>query len=168
MALKDYLLNTAKSFVTTQARLLYKEIRDNPQYLNEFAKGQIPSELGSKAKDNVMNYLKDELDSPEFANNAKDAISKGLGMLVERTVTEHKKETDQKVHQLLKEIVPNAIDAALLDYDTTSSIKKNKNKIIDNALKSVEIFFDSQQLLFSNDVALMLIKSELMKRMSKK
>ena len=50
MSIKDYLFNTAKSFVMTQGRMLYKEIRNNPQYIEEFAKGQIPAELGQKIK----------------------------------------------------------------------------------------------------------------------
>ena len=53
----DYLFDTAMSFVQTQSRFLCKEIRDNPKYAKEFAKGRIPPELGKKAKKNVTNQL---------------------------------------------------------------------------------------------------------------
>ena len=46
----DFLFDTAMSFVQTQGRFLYKEIRDNPKYAKEFSKGRIPPELGKKAK----------------------------------------------------------------------------------------------------------------------
>ena len=164
----DFLFDTAMSFVQTQGRFLYKEIRDNPKYAKEFSKGRIPPELGKKAKKNVTNQLEKELSSDRFKSIAVGTIQSGIDMLVERTVTENKKGTSEKSRKLLYEVVPIAVDAALLGYSNPKEINKNVKKIVNESIKSVEEFFDNEQLLFSNGVATMLIKSEISKRISNK
>lgn len=163
----DFLFETAMSFVETQGRFLYKEIRDNPKYMKEFSQGKIPAELGRKAKKSVMNQLSKELQSDAFKSVAKNAMGAGIDMIIERTVTKNKKETGQKARELLKEVIPMAMDAALLDYSNKKDIIKNKSKVINAALKSVSEFFDYEQMLFSNGVAKMLLLSELYRRVSR-
>ena len=163
----DFLFDTAMSFVETQSRFLYKEIRDNPKYVKEFSQGKIPAELGRKAKKSVMVQLGKELQSDAFKSIAKNAMGAGIDMLIERTVTKNKKETSQKARSLLNEIIPVAMDAALLDYSNRKEIVQNKSKVINTALKLVSEYFDYEQTLFSNGVAKMLLMSELSKRTSK-
>ena len=163
----DFLFNTAMSFVETQGRFLYKEIRDNPKYLKEFSQGKIPVELGKKAKKSVMNQLSKELQSDAFKSAAKNAMGAGIDIIIERTVTENKKETSQKTRALFKEIIPMAMDAAMLDYANKKDLVKDKNKIIKVTLKFVSEFFDYEQMLFSNAIATLLVKSELFRRISR-
>jgi len=155
------------SFVETQSRFLYKEVRDNPEYVKEFSQGKIPAELGKKAKKSVMSQLSNELQSDAFKSVAKNTIETGIDMLIERTVTKNKKETSQKARSLLNEIIPVAMDAALLDYSNKKEIIKNRNNIVNTALESVSEYFDYEQMLFSDNIAKMLLKSELSKRISR-
>jgi len=142
-------------------------MRDSPKYVKEFSQGKIPAELGRKAKKSVMSQLGKELQSDAFKSVAKNAIGAGIDMLIERTVTKNKKETSQKARALLNEIIPVAMDAALLDYTNKKDVIKNRKKVINTALKSVSEYFDYEQMLFSNGVAKMRLMSELSKRISR-
>jgi hypothetical protein len=161
---EEYFVNMAKSFVENQSRFLYKQIRDNPQYKEYLVKGRIPPELGQKAKQNAVKQLKVELQSDEFTKAAKDVLSTNLETLVERYVTENKKETSDRIRMLLNDLVPIGVNAALLSYDTSQDAQKNKEKIIADALESIAKVFDAEELLFSHESAKLMIKSELNER----
>ncbi|MFQ6095979.1 MAG: hypothetical protein ACE5NN_07535 [Candidatus Bathyarchaeia archaeon] len=161
---EEYFVNAAKSFVENQSRFLYKKIRDNPEYRDYLVKGRIPPKLGKEALESVKEQLRVELQSDEFTRAARDMLDKNLETLIERYVTENKKELAEKGRRLLNELVPVAVDAALLSFDKPEDARKNKDKIIKEALESVAKTFDFEELLFSDDDATMRIKSELNRR----
>jgi hypothetical protein len=161
---EEYLVNSVKSFVANQSRMLYKEIRDNPQYKEALLKGRIPPELGKKAKDSALQQLRVELRSDEFTKTAREMLEANLDILVERYVTENKKELAERVRKLLAEMVPVAVSAALLQYNSATEAQKEKDMIISEALDAVGKLMDTEELLFSSEDAVMMIKSELNKR----
>lgn len=164
---EEYFVNTAKSFVVNQSRFLYKEIRDNPQYREAFAQGRIPRELGEKAKTRVLEQLRVELRSDEFTKTARNMLNDNLEALIEKHVTENKRELAEKARRLLNDLAPVAVDASLLSFNTQEEAKKNKDKIIRETLESIRKTLDFEELLLPDDDAIMRIKSELNKRIGK-
>lgn len=113
---------------------------------------------------NVVNQLKVELRSDEFTKTARKMLKTNLVPLAERMITQHKSEMAEKTRKMLTELVPVAVNAALLPFKTAEEDHKEKNKIIDEVLDSITTTFDAESILFSDDVAKMHIKSELNKR----
>ena len=162
---EEYFVNSTKSFVENQTRFVYKQIKANPQkYAEAFSKGIIPPELGIAARDNVIKQLHVELRSDEFTKTARDMLKNNLEPLVERMFTQHKSESSEKIRKMFNEHVPTAVDAVLLSYKTVEEAHSDKEKIIDEALKSIIVAFDSENMLFSDDIAKTYIKAELNKR----
>jgi hypothetical protein len=160
---EEYFVNSAESFVAKQSRWLYKQVRDNPQYSEQLKRGRIPRELGEAAKKNLMNELEIELRSDEFTKTARQMLRDNLDPLVERYVTENKKENAEKVRNLLNDLVPRAVDAALLPFSTPEQARRNSEEIVKEALESVAKTMEFEELFFSHEDAMMRIKSELSK-----
>lgn len=161
---EEYFVKSAQSFVAKQSRLLYKQIRDNPQYSEQLKQGRIPKELGAAAKKQLIEDLKVELKSDEFTKTARGMLLDNLDPLVERYVTENKKENAEKVRKLLDDLVPIAVDAALLSFKNPEEAQRNKEAIINEALKSVAKTFEFEELLVSHEDIAMRIKAGLNKR----
>jgi len=159
-----YFVNSAKSFVENQSRWLYKQIKDNPKYEIDFQKGKIPKELGQAALDNVKKQLEVELKSDEFTKTAREMLSENLETLVERFVTEHRKEQNDKARELLHTFVPIVVDAALLAYKNSEEVRNNQDGILKEAIKSLTEIFAQEQILLSLENAKIYVKSELYKK----
>ncbi len=161
---EEYLVKSTKSFVENQSRLIYKEIKNNKDHVKYLKQGIIPDELKKKALQNVKEQMLVEIQSDEFTKTAKDMLKSNIESLVERFVTEHKNDLADKTKNMLKEIIPTAVDSTLLPFKTKEEIIKETEKIISNVLTSVEHVFDYQNMLFSNDIATMYIRSEIHRR----
>jgi hypothetical protein len=158
-----YFVNSASSFVVNQGRFLYKTIRDNPEYLDDFKKGMIPAKLKEEARNKVIEQLKTELHSDEFTKAAKSMLEENLVTLVERSFTEHKNHVAEKTRSMLKDLVPIAVNAALLGLKSPDEVTKQKEKIIEDVLEAVRKSFDLEDMLLPQDIATTHIKSELNK-----
>ena len=160
---EEYFVKATESFVVNQSRFLYKQIRDNHEYLEDFKKGIIPEKLKTDAKDNVIKQLKVELMSDEFTRTARQVLTDNLDNLVERVFTRHKTCIAERTKSMLKELVPVAVNAALLEFKDASEIKKEQEKIIQDVLDVIRKNFDLEDMLMPQDIAKTHIKAELNK-----
>lgn len=160
---EEYFVKSASSFVVNQGRFLYKTIRDNPEYLDDFKKGVIPAKLKEETCNKVIEQLQTELKSDEFTKTAKSMLEENLVTLVERSFTEHKNHVAEKTRSMLKDIVPIAVNAALLGLKSPDEVTKQKEKIIEDVLEAVRKNFDLEDMLLPQDIATTHIKSELNK-----
>ncbi len=161
---EEYFVKSAQSFVANQSRLMYKEIRNNPDYAIALAQGRMPKEIGKQALENVKNQFLVEIQSDELTKTARKMLHDNLDALVERSVTQNNKEIGEKTKNMLNELIPVAVSAALLQFKTKEDAQKETDGIIQDVLKTVAKNFDYESILFSNEVAEMHIKSELNKR----
>jgi len=161
---EEYFVKSAQSFVANQSRLMYKEIRDNPDYAVALAQGRIPKEIGKKALENVKSQFLVEIQSDEFTKTARKMLQDNLDALVERSVTQNNKEIGEKTKNMLNDLIPVAVSAVLLQFKTKEDAQKETDRIIQDVLKTAVHFFDYESILFSNEIAEIHIKSELNKR----
>ena len=161
---EEYFVKATKSFVENASREIYDDIRKNRKdYMEHISQGRVPPTLGGNAKKIVKEKLMVELRSDEFTNTTRSMLAENLDNLVERYVTEHKREMADRVRKLMEEFVPIAVNAELLPYKTQEEIRKNIETIQDKAFESVGQAFDHQRLLFSHADAKTHIKAELNK-----
>ena len=161
---EEYFVNQAQSFVSNQSRMIYKEIRNNPNFVSDLAQGKIPKDLQTKAFNNVRQQLQNELGSDEFTKAARSMLSSNLDSLIERMVTKNNDELAQKTKTMLGDLIPVAVNAALLPFKTQEEAQKEKEKISAEVLQALEKAFDYENMLFSNDVAMLHIKAEINKK----
>ena len=161
---EEYFVNQVQSFVANQSRMIYKEIRDNPEFVSYLAQGKIPTELKVKAFNNVKRQLENELKSDEFTRAARSMLSSNLDSLIERMVTKNNDDLAQKTKRLFNDLIPIAVSAALLSFKTQEEVQKEKEEIAMQVLYAIEKAFDYERILFSNDVAMLYIKAEINKR----
>jgi hypothetical protein len=164
---EEYIVNSTKSFVETQSRLIYREIKNNPRYIEYLKNGTWPEELKKKALENVKAQLLVEMQSDEFTRTARQMLQDNLEPLIERFVTEHKDEMSKKTRNMLKEQMPIVIDSVLLLYKTPDEVHEKTGEIVNQALQILEKNFDYENMLFSNEIAETYIRAELNKRVGK-
>lgn len=164
---EEYLVRSTKSFVETQSRMIYKEIKNNIEYGEYLKQGIVPEDLKKKALQNVRNQLLVEIRSDEFTKTTKNMLQDNIEPLIERFVTEHKIDVADKTKKMFNELIPIAVDAALLSVKTPEEAHSEKNRIVDDVLKTLEKSFDYENILFSNDIAETHIRAELNKRIGK-
>jgi len=160
---EEYFVKSARSFVVNQSRFLYKTIRDKPEYLDDFKKGVVPAKLKEATLNKVVEQLRTELKSDEFTRAAKSMLEENLITLVERSFTEHKNHVAEKTHTMLKDLVPIAVNAALLGFKSVDEVTKQKEKIIEDVLEAVRKNFDLEDMFLPQDIATTHVKSELNK-----
>lgn len=160
---EEYLVNATSSFVENQGRFLYKKIRDNPEYVEYFKRGMIPEKLKAEAKENVVRQLRAELASDEFTRAAKKMLADNLDTLVERAFTQHKSNIADRTKSMLKDLVPVAVNAALLGLKDADQVKNDQEKIIQRVLESIRKNFDLEDLLMPQDIARTHVEAELNK-----
>jgi hypothetical protein len=168
---EEYFVNSAKSFVSEQSRWMYEQLRDNKKHWEDLDAGQkrheggIPKSLGQEAKKRVIERLLVELKSDEFTKATTSLLRENLDSLVERTVTEHNKEITNKSRQIIFELAPLAIDAALMPFRTKDEIHTNISLIVNTALESIKKRFDFEEVAYDNGLAEMTIKAALRNKM---
>jgi len=160
-----YFVNSAKSFVENQSRFIFKQFMENPEYKEELAKGKMPQKLGKEVFQNVKSQLLTEVKSDEFTKATRSMLVENLDSLIERTLSESKKETSQKARSLLKEFVPLAVDSALLYVKEKEISDEQKKEIIKKSIEIVAKNFDNEYIIMSIDSAKMYIESELHHRL---
>lgn len=161
---EEYFVNTAKSFVANQSRSLYKTIRDKPEFRDALLQGRIPPGLGEIALENVKKELRKELESQEFTDTTRKMLDDNLGPLIERYLTENKKELADRGRKLLIDLVPTAVGAALLAFNTPEEARKKKDPLVKEALEAVAKSLDFQEILIPQADIEMMVKSELNKK----
>lgn len=167
---EEYFVNSVKSFVSEQSRWMYEQLRDNRKHWEELDKGQnvheggIPKSLGMEAKRRVIDRLLVELKSDEFTKTAKSMLKENLDSLVERMVTEHNKEIANRGRQIIFDLAPLAVDAALLSFRTKDEMREKTDAIVDSALTSIKKRFDFEEVAYDGNLVVMAIKAELRKR----
>jgi len=160
---EDYIVKSVRSFVEKQSRFLYKEIEKN--YPDYFKKGKIPPDLGEKAKQQLIEDLKVELESDEFTNTARSMITKNLDPLIERFVTESKSDHIKRARELLKEITPLAVDAAIYSLKDTKDAKQKRDQAFDLAHQRIIEHLKNEFLLVSDDIIDMYVGAEMKKKL---
>ncbi|MEW6043652.1 MAG: hypothetical protein AB1608_05270 [Thermoproteota archaeon] len=160
---EEYFVKAVQSFVTNQSRFVYKQIRSNPEYIEAFKKGIVPEKLKADAKTNVIKQLKVELMSDEFTKVTRNMLIENLDNLVERAFTTHKSHMVERTQSMLKDLIPIAVNAALLSFKDTAEIRKEQEKIIQDVLETLRMNFDLEDLLMPEDIARTHIKAELNK-----
>jgi len=161
---EEYFVKSAKSFVENQSRYIYKQFRDNEEYRAELLQGRMPKKLGQDVFNETKKQLLNELKSDEFTKATKQMLTENIDSLIERTLSENKKEVAVRVKNLLKELTPLAVDAALLYYKN-DDIEAKKDEIISKALESVNKNFESEYLIMSANNARMYIEAELKRKL---
>lgn len=162
---EEYFVNSAKSFVENQSRYVFKQFMENPEYHEELAKGKMPSKLGKEVFQNVKSQLLTEIKSDEFTKTTRNMLIENLDSLIERTLSESKKESAQRARSLLREFVPLAVDSALLYIREQEINDEQKTEIVRKAMEMVAKNFDNEYLIMSTISAKMYIEAELVKKL---
>jgi len=89
-----------------------------------------------------------------------------LTTVIETAVTKDHQEIAKKARNLLVDIVPTAIDAALLYAEKKPVTNDDKKKIIDEAYESVKEHFDFESIIMSELSARMNLQAELNKKLN--
>jgi len=162
---EEYFVNSAKSFVENQSRYVFKQFMENPEYREELAKGKMPSKLGKEVFQNVKSQLLTEIKSDEFTRTTRNMLIENLDSLIERTLSESKKESAQRARNLLREFVPLAVDSALLYVREQEINDEQKTEIVRKSMEMVAKNFDNEYLIMSAISAKMYIEAELAKKL---
>ena len=158
---EEYFVNSAKSFVYNQGRYAFKQFMENPEYHQQLAKGKMPPELGKKIFQNVKSQLLTELKSDELTKTTRIMLTENVDSLIERALSESKNDAAQKARKMLGELVPLAVESALLYVKEQEISDGQKKKIVENALEMVAKNFDSEYIIMSAENAKMYIEAEL-------
>ncbi|MDH5569786.1 MAG: hypothetical protein OEX98_08365 [Nitrosopumilus sp.] len=165
---EEYFVNSAKSFVENQSRYVFKQFMENPEYREELAKGKMPSKLGKEIFQNVKAQLLTEIKSDEFTNTTRNMLIENLDALIERTLSETKKESAKRARNLLAEFVPLAVDSALLYVRDQEINDEQKTEIVRKAMEMVAKNFDNEYIIMSAISAKMYIEAELAKKLKQR
>ncbi|GKS67438.1 hypothetical protein YTPLAS73_09850 [Nitrosarchaeum sp.] len=162
---EEYFVNSAKSFVDNQSRYVFKQFMENPEYREQLANGKMPQKLGKEIFQNVKSQLLVEIKSDEFTKKARNMLAENIDSLIERTLSESKKELAQRARNLLVESVPLAVDSALLYVENQEIDDEQKKEIVQKAINMVAKHFDAEYIIMSTASAKMYIEAELKKRL---
>jgi len=162
---EEYFVNSAKSFVENQSRYVFKQFMENPEYREELVKGKMPSKLGKEIFQNVKSQLLTEVKSDEFTKTTRDMLIENLDSLIERTLSESKKESARRARNLLREFVPLAVDSVLLYVKEKEINDEQKIEIVKKSMEMVAKNFDNEYLIMSAVSAKMYIEAELVKKL---
>lgn len=162
---EEYFVNSAKSFVDNQSRYVFKQFVENPEYREQLANGKMPPALGKEIFQNVKSQLLVEIKSDEFTKTARNMLSENIDALIERTLSESKKELAQRARNLLVESVPLAVDSTLLYVENKVIDEEQKKEIVQKAISMVAKHFDAEYIIMSTASAKMYIEAELKKKL---
>jgi len=174
---QDYFANTASAYVQNEARYLFKKLKDTDSqvhkdfknYFEELGKGnfpRMPENLGKKLLKRTKDNLERELKSDSFSRAAKNMLKTNLTTIIETAVSKEHQDTANRAKKLLLDLVPTAIDSALLYAENKTLNDDQKKKIIDTAVESLKRNFDQEYILMSVENAKMYLQAELKKRIN--
>jgi len=138
---------------------------ENPEYREELTKGKMPPKLGKEIFQNVKSQLLTEIKSDEFTKTTRNLLIENIDSLIERTLSETKKESAQRARNLFAEFVPLAVDSALLYVQEQEIDDKQKTEIVKKAMEMVAKNFDNEYIIMSAISAKMYIEAELAKKL---
>ena len=157
---EEYFVENTRLFVDKQTRFIFREL-NKPENLQALRRGEIPTELGKAAFTNVKSELLKELKSDEFTQVARNMINANLDALIENAVTKAKSDQAKRALELIKDLAPKAVDAAMLTIENTQQAKDNRIEIMNEATNSIFEFLKKEFLLSSEDMVKLFVKAEL-------
>lgn len=157
---EEYFVENTRLFVDKQTRFIFREL-NKPENLQSLRRGEIPTELGKAAFTNVKSELLKELKSDEFTKVARNMINANLDALIENAVTKAKSDQAKRALELIKDLAPKAVDAAMLTIENTQQAKDNRIEIMNEATNSIFEFLKKEFLLSSEDMVKLFVKAEL-------
>jgi len=160
----EYFAGIVSSYVQNEGRYIFKQFRDNPKYRDQLLKGKIPDELKKKVFNRTKDNLLQEIKSDSFSKATRKMLDKNLTTIIETAVTKNHQETAKKAKNLLLDVVPIALDAALLYEEKKSFSDEDKKKIINKAYESVREHFDIESIIMSEISARMHLEAALTKK----
>jgi len=170
---EKYFTSSISSMVSRQSKLIYEEIRDNKAKWTQIDKENgivderdFPKSLGEEAKKNVLKHFQEMLTSDELTGRAKKILGANLPELVEIAVTDNNKKLSDTSKNLIRDLAPLAIDALLLMQDK-KDVKKDPEKIVNEAINVIKKNFDFEEIVFHEDFAKLFVKAELNKKLEK-
>ncbi len=92
-------------------------------------------------------------------------LTENLDSLIERTLSESKKDSAQKARKMLGEFVPLAVESALLYVKEQDVDDEQKEKIVQDAVDKVAKNFDNEYTIMSTENAKMYIEAELNRKL---
>jgi len=167
-----YFIKTIPSLVENQSRWIYEQMKD-PKKLKKYRdmdkeagekEKAFPKSLGKAAFDNVKGSLTEMLTSNGFVKATKKILTQNMETVIETAVTKNNKALTDRSRNLIKDLTPLIIDSLLLGFDSPKDAKAAKQKIIDDATKSIKENFDFEEIIFDGKYADIFVKSELNKR----
>lgn len=172
---QDYFAKTASNYVQNESRYMFKQFTDkNAQhhtalrtYFDDLANGKnptFPKAFGETMRDRTTQNLKQELKSDSFSGAAKKMLGDNLKTIIETAVSKNHQDTANRAKNLLLNLVPTAIDSALLYNDNKNLTTEQKKKIVDTAVESLKKNFDQEYIILSVETAKMYLQAELKKR----
>ena len=112
--------------------------------------------------------LERELKSDSFSRAAKKMLKSNLETVIESAVSKNHQDTANRAKDLLTELVPIAIESALLYNENKVLSDEQKEKIINTALESLKKNFDQEYVIMSIENTKMYLQAELRKKISQK
>ncbi|MGQ0772725.1 MAG: hypothetical protein ACT4NT_08155 [Nitrososphaerota archaeon] len=169
---EEYFVKSTSSFVADQSRWIYEQLRDNKEHWyaldakqnQKSHEGGLPKSLGQEAKKRVIDSLIIELKSDEFTKKTASLLRENIVPLVERMVTENNRQLTSRGRQMIFELAPIAVEAAILPFKTRQEIYEKIESITDAALISIKKSFDFEEVAFDENLAKMTVKAELQKK----
>ncbi len=174
---QDYFAKTALNYVQNESRYMFKQFTDeNAQhnselqtYFDDLAKRKnptFPKAFGETMRIRTAQNLKKELKSDSFSGAVKKMLGNNLETIIETAVSKNHQDTSNRAKNLLLDLVPTAIDSALLYNENNDLNKEQKEKIIDTAIESLIKNFNQEYIIMSVETAKMYLEAELKKRIN--
>ena len=164
---QDYFAKTASDYVKNEARYMFKQFMDvNSPHYAELREGRISPKLREKVYNRTKDNLERELKSDSFSRAAKKMLKSNLKTVIESAVSKNHQDTANRAKDLLTELVPIAIESALLYNENKVLNDEQKEKIIDTAVESLKKNFDQEYVIMSIENTKMYLQAELRKRIS--
>lgn len=169
---QEYFANTASVYVQNETRYMFKQFTDKNSkhhdelrtYFKDLAAGKLPAfpkEFGETMRTRTARNLKQELKSDSFSGAAKKMLENNLKTIIESAVSKNHQDIANRAKNLLLDLVPRAIDSALLFYENKTLNDNQKKKIIDTAVESLKHNFDQEYIIMSVENAIMYLQAEL-------
>ena len=177
---EQYIINSAQAIVANQSRILFKNVYNNKELLIAWSTHKLSgkstdtetenlqkalSEYANEAKNKAVEQLKTEIESSKFKKIAKDMAIANIEELISRTYTQNQIEKAKRAKNLLLDLVPIAIDSALLYYEKKEFTDKDKQDIIKKGFEAIAANFTHEFIVVDRTVAEMHLEAELKRKL---